>query len=95
MVQPSQLFLLQFAALHTRGSSGGSTRITRRVYPEVFYVHMMMEAFNMWETLEKECAQQLYKYVCGGQLAGRPDTRKGTYPMAGFIAWFTNNNYFP
>ena len=31
----------------------------------------------MWETLEKECGQQLYKYVhvCGRyQLAGKPDT---------------------
>ena len=32
-------------------------------------MHMMVEAFNTWETLEKECGQQLYKYM-GYRIAG-------------------------
>ena len=59
-------FLIQFSSLHARGSSGGSSRITRRLYNEPFYVHMMDEAFKSWDRIERECGEQLYVYVMLG-----------------------------
>ncbi len=54
----------QFSSLHTRGSSHGGSRITRRAYNEPFYVHMMDEAYRMWDQIEREGKTQLYTYVC-------------------------------
>ena len=50
----------QFSSLHSRGSSHGSSRITRRTYNTPFYVHMMDEAYGLWSAIEKESGAQLY-----------------------------------
>ena len=47
------LFAPQFSALHTRGSSHGCSRITRKAYDQPYYVRMMQEAFKLWEEIEK------------------------------------------
>ncbi|XP_064399922.1 peroxisomal sarcosine oxidase-like isoform X2 [Halichondria panicea] len=50
----------QFSSLHTRGSSHGGSRITRRAYNKPFYVHMMDEAYRMWDQIEREGKTKLY-----------------------------------
>lgn len=56
-------FLFQFDALHTRGSSHGCSRITRRAYDQPYYVSMMDEAFKLWAQIEEESGTELYMYV--------------------------------
>ena len=51
----------QYEACHSRGSSCGQSRITRRAYETVFYVEMMNEAYKMWSDLEREAGTTLYK----------------------------------
>ncbi|XP_078536205.1 peroxisomal sarcosine oxidase [Lissotriton helveticus] len=48
------LQLEQFLLPHSRGSSHGQTRITRKAYPEDFYAKMMEESYQLWAQLEKE-----------------------------------------
>ena len=52
--------VLQFDALHTRGSSHGASRITRMAYDRHHYAEMMKEAFPMWDEIEKEYGQQIF-----------------------------------
>lgn len=54
------LLLEQFDATHTRGSSHGPSRITRRAYEKDFYVRLMDEAFVLWKRLEEEAGIKLY-----------------------------------
>ncbi|XP_064395322.1 peroxisomal sarcosine oxidase-like isoform X1 [Halichondria panicea] len=54
------LLLEQFSALHTRGSSHGGSRITRRAYTKAYYIKMMDEAYRMWDQIEREGKTQLY-----------------------------------
>ena len=56
-------FFFQFDALHTRGSSHGCSRITRRAYEQPYYVSMMDEAFKLWAQIEEESGTELYMYV--------------------------------
>ena len=56
--------LPQFSALHSRGSSHGSSRITRRAYTKPYYIQMMDDSYSMWEDLERETGTQLFVYVC-------------------------------
>lgn len=53
----------QFRLPHTRGSSHGASRLTRKAYFDPVYVHMMQEAFNLWSELEHETGEQLYVYA--------------------------------
>ena len=55
--------LCQFAVGHSRGSSHGGSRITRKAYDKPYYVKMMNEAFELWAEIEKQSQKQLYKYV--------------------------------
>ncbi|KAL5017533.1 hypothetical protein ScPMuIL_007122 [Solemya velum] len=56
------LLLEQFPLPHSRGSSHGQSRITRKSYgKDEFYTDMMMEAFPLWEQLEKESGTSLYR----------------------------------
>jgi sarcosine oxidase/L-pipecolate oxidase len=55
------LLLDQFRQGHTRGSSHGNSRITRKAYDEPQYVHMMQRAYQLWDELEKEVGEQLFK----------------------------------
>ncbi|KAK3092006.1 hypothetical protein FSP39_024399 [Pinctada imbricata] len=67
------LLLEQFPLPHSRGSSHGQSRITRKAYGDYDHFTLMMkEAFPMWETLEKESGLTIYKQT--GMLAmGLPD----------------------
>lgn len=55
------LYFSQFEACHSRGSSCGQSRITRRAYENLFYVEMMNDAYDLWSDLEKESGVTLYK----------------------------------
>ena len=55
-----KFLLAKFDALHTRGSSHGGSRITRKAYGKPYYVELMKEAFPMWADIEKEIGKQLY-----------------------------------
>ena len=54
------IHLFQFDALHTRGSSHGCSRITRKAYVQPYYVEMMKEAFELWSQIEEESGTELY-----------------------------------
>ena len=56
-------YLLQFNACHSRGSSHGQSRTTRRAYEKPYYVQMMNDAYTLWSDLERESGVPLYKYV--------------------------------
>ena len=53
----------QFSSLHSRGSSHGSSRVTRRAYTKPYYVQMVDDSYAMWEELERESRTQLFMYV--------------------------------
>ncbi|XP_065937101.1 peroxisomal sarcosine oxidase [Magallana gigas] len=56
------LLLEQFPLPHSRGSSHGQTRITRKAYGELeYYTVMMKEAFPLWETLERESGRKIFR----------------------------------
>ena len=54
---------LQFDTLHSKGSSRGGSRITRRYYHTDYYTRMMREAYQLWGDLEREGGKKLYTYV--------------------------------
>eukprot|EP00105_Crassostrea_gigas_P038872 XP_019923020.1 PREDICTED: peroxisomal sarcosine oxidase isoform X1 [Crassostrea gigas] len=75
------LLLEQFPLPHSRGSSHGQTRITRKAYGELeYYTVMMKEAFPLWETLERESGRKIFRKT--GMLAvGSGDAfTRGTVP---------------
>ena len=43
----------QFALPHSRGSSGGQTRIIRKAYDKQYLREMMNDAYSQWRGLEK------------------------------------------
>ena len=57
--------LEQFELDHDRGGSYGGSRIYRHVYPDAFYSRLMIQAWRLWERLEKEAGQAL-AVRCGG-----------------------------
>jgi monomeric sarcosine oxidase len=50
----------QFQLGHHRGSSHGSSRITRKSYPDPFYTELMHEVYPLWAELEAELSERLY-----------------------------------
>jgi sarcosine oxidase/L-pipecolate oxidase len=66
------LLIEQFRLPHTRGSSHGASRLTRKAYTDAVYVDMMKEAFEMWFELERESGENLYKKL--GLLVTAPKT---------------------
>ncbi len=44
----------QFELGHVLGSSHGESRIVRQAYPDAFYTEILLEAYPMWRTLQKE-----------------------------------------
>lgn len=58
------LLLEQFSLPHSRGSSHGQSRITRKAYTDDFYVKMMLEAYPRWSELEAETNKNLFTQ-CG------------------------------
>ena len=54
-------FSIQFDVLHTRGSSHGGSRITRKAYDQPYYVKMMEEAFRLWSEIEQQSGKKLYQ----------------------------------
>ncbi|KAK3084136.1 hypothetical protein FSP39_008785, partial [Pinctada imbricata] len=60
----------QFPLPHSRGSSHGHSRITRKAYGSAdYYTRMMEEAYKLWETLEHEAEQTIFKQ-CGCLVVG-------------------------
>ncbi|XP_071094290.1 peroxisomal sarcosine oxidase-like [Haliotis cracherodii] len=55
------LLLEQFPLPHSRGSSHGQSRITRKAYPQDFYTEMMHEATDIWRQLEKEAGWEVFR----------------------------------
>ncbi|XP_041349375.1 peroxisomal sarcosine oxidase-like [Gigantopelta aegis] len=55
------LLIEQFPLPHSRGSSHGQTRVTRKAYEDDFYTAMMADAYQMMFQLEKEAGVKLYR----------------------------------
>lgn len=55
------LLLEQFHLPHSRGSSHGATRITRRAYEQDYFVKMMIHAYALWDELERSTGTALFK----------------------------------
>ena len=66
------LILEQFGLYHTRGSSTGESRIIRKTYQEAIYVAMMVDAYKLWEEIEKDFGEVILK-KCGGLTMGLSD----------------------
>ncbi|XP_041348160.1 peroxisomal sarcosine oxidase-like [Gigantopelta aegis] len=67
------LLLEQFPLPHSRGSSHGQSRITRKAYPEVFYTKMMLEATDMWLELQNNFGCEIFRqsgFVSMGEYDG-------------------------
>jgi sarcosine oxidase len=60
----------QFEVGHTRGSSGGTSRVFRFSYEDPAYVAMAMESLTMWRELETESLETLI-VTTGGLDVGR------------------------
>lgn len=59
------LLLEQFELLHRRGSSHGDSRIIRRTYPDNVNTEMMMHAYPLWESAQREAGQSVYTKTGG------------------------------
>lgn len=57
------LLLEQFPLPHSRGSSHGQTRITRRAYTDAFYTRMMDYCTNYWNTLKDVSGKDIFRKV--------------------------------
>lgn len=55
--------LEQFAPGHRRGSSHGSARIVRRVYPDALYVSLTGAAFELWAEVERASGVPLLRLL--------------------------------
>ncbi|XP_076434722.1 peroxisomal sarcosine oxidase-like [Babylonia areolata] len=68
------LLLEQFPLPHSRGSSHGQSRITRRAYPQHFYSEMMVEATQFWMDLQRFSGVEIYRpigYLAVGKQGGQ------------------------
>lgn len=64
------LLLEQFPLPHSRGSSHGQSRITRKAYgPLEYYTKMMEESYRLTDQLEAECGEKLF-VNCGCMVFG-------------------------
>ena len=52
------LIIDQFPLGHTYGSSHGDSRIIRRSYPEKHFADLMVDAYALWHSLEKQYHEQ-------------------------------------
>jgi sarcosine oxidase len=59
----------QFQLDHDRGSSYGTSRIIRRVYPDPLYAAMMEYSYPLWEELNASASDPLF-VRCGGLFFG-------------------------
>ncbi len=50
----------QFSFYHNRGSSHGTSRITRKTYPDPLYTRLMTHATELWKELERQTGETLY-----------------------------------
>ncbi|XP_071094288.1 peroxisomal sarcosine oxidase-like isoform X3 [Haliotis cracherodii] len=67
------LLLEQFPLPHSRGSSHGQSRITRKAYSQDFYTEMMHEATDIWRQLEREAGWEVFRqtgFIAIGQYKG-------------------------
>lgn len=61
------LFPRQFILPHSRGSSHGQTRITRKAYDHDFYIRMMEDNYELWAQLERESGVKLFRWAVGSK----------------------------
>lgn len=57
--------LEQFAPDHDRGSSYGTSRIIRKTYTDGLYTALMGEAYPLWDALEREAGEPLFRRTGG------------------------------
>ena len=62
----------QHALGHGQGSSHGSSRIIRHAYSDPLYARLMLDAWPMWQSLEREASESLL-VRCGGLTLGPAD----------------------
>lgn len=62
------LLIEQFTLGHDRGSSHGTSRITRHSYADLAYARLMPEAFRAWRELEADAGRPLYLRTGGVSL---------------------------
>ena len=62
----------QHALGHGQGSSHGASRIIRHAYSDSFYARLMLDAWPLWEDLERSAAEELL-VKCGGLTLGPAD----------------------
>mmetsp|Transcript_33627 Transcript_33627/g.106927 ORF Transcript_33627/g.106927 Transcript_33627/m.106927 type:complete len:453 (+) Transcript_33627:164-1522(+) len=56
----SVMLLEQYDFLHSRGSSHGDSRITRKSYPQAYYTSMMKEAYSLWNEAEEMTGLKIF-----------------------------------
>jgi sarcosine oxidase len=67
------LGLEKFTPAHDKGSSHGGSRIIRQSYFEdPAYVPLLLRAYELWEELARDSAQEVYR-ITGGLFLGPPD----------------------
>jgi monomeric sarcosine oxidase len=57
--------LEQFTPDHDRGSSYGTSRIIRKTYTDGLYTALMGEAYPLWDALEREAGEPLFRRTGG------------------------------
>ena len=68
------LGLEQFQPAHAHGSSHGRSRVIRLAYFEhPSYVPLLLRAYELWETLERDSGRSLLT-MTGGLMIGKPDS---------------------
>jgi sarcosine oxidase len=60
----------QFSPPHDRGSSHGGSRMIRQAYGESpFYIPLVLNAYELWRKLERDCGARLL-HITGGLILG-------------------------
>lgn len=74
----------QFERGHTRGSSHGTSRITRHTYADPYYCSLAIEANREWFELERLAGEQIF-VPCGLLAFGDPDSEWLKSAIAGLV----------
>ncbi len=76
----------QFERGHTRGSSHGTSRITRHTYADPYYCSLAVEANREWFELERLAGEQIF-VPCGLLAFGDPNSDWLKSAIAGLVQW--------
>eukprot|EP00042_Codosiga_hollandica_P036388 m.277804 g.277804 ORF g.277804 m.277804 type:complete len:384 (+) comp54880_c0_seq1:1785-2936(+) len=69
------LLIEQYERLHTKGSSHGGSRITRRTYEQLHFTKMMTEAYELWDSIEREHGSPFFIPTGGLNVGKRENPR--------------------